>query len=44
MLIILFYFLFWWLVYSIQALVSSFLLDDSAEDTDESCLHAPPGK
>ncbi|XP_062171176.1 tRNA dimethylallyltransferase 2 isoform X2 [Alnus glutinosa] len=28
--------------YYIQALVSPFLLDDSAEDTDEICLHAPP--
>ncbi|XP_059430530.1 tRNA dimethylallyltransferase 2 isoform X2 [Corylus avellana] len=28
--------------YYIQALVSPFLLDDSAEDTDESCLHGPP--
>ncbi|CAJ1979174.1 unnamed protein product [Sphenostylis stenocarpa] len=29
--------------YYIQALVSSFLLDDSAEDMDESCLGDPPG-
>lgn len=30
--------------YYIQALVSPFLLDDSAEDTDESCLHGPPAE
>ncbi|RDY11720.1 tRNA dimethylallyltransferase 2, partial [Mucuna pruriens] len=29
--------------YYIQALVSPFLLDDSAEDMDESCLGDPPG-
>jgi tRNA dimethylallyltransferase len=30
--------------YYIQALVSSFLLDDSAEDMDESCLSGHSGK
>ncbi|KAI4334277.1 hypothetical protein L6164_018987 [Bauhinia variegata] len=30
--------------YYIQALVSPFLLDDSAEDMDKSCLCGPPGK
>lgn len=29
--------------YYIQALVSQFLLDDSAEEMDESCLNHPPG-
>jgi len=30
-------------IYPIQALVSPFLLDDSAEDVDECCLLDPPG-
>ncbi|KAB1215926.1 tRNA dimethylallyltransferase 2 [Morella rubra] len=30
--------------YYIQALVSPFLLDDSADDIEESCVHGPPGE